>query len=275
MKLLRAIMDRISSKSSSNSDEITLSGINLDSQKTGCKNTKDSSTDSYIHFNIHLNKKNMTQESDSVFENVDEKPIIYQWLKTDLAGKYSMFACEEIEDDILYIVFKDGSRVNKELVNDYVIEVTDEDDGYIIKEEVITDITITKGKDGTEYEIPGPNHGKVKKTKIKKPRLKNVPKSVLNEARTVKKDIIPVVVQETDPLRLLLEKTKLQKNSYEITLSIDILPKELFDILGSSFDNGNETMINYMMDLIDIESFKEQLKEKLINGYGDEQSRVQ
>ena len=202
----------------------------------------------------------MTQTDENINDEVENTPIIFQWLKTEKAGQYSVFVREEHEDDLTYIVFEDGSRVNKNLLGDYAIEVTDENDGYIIKEEIINDVIITKGADGKEYEVPGPAHGKVKRVKVKKPGLKNVPKHLLNRkpSKQVNEDV-PVKNQvEEDPLRILLNKTKLERNSYDITLSIEVIPTNLFNDLKDSFEDGEESMIKYMMELLDIESLKNQ-----------------
>lgn len=194
---------------------------------------------------------------------------LYQWLKGDDAGEFCYPIGTEVEDDIEFILFDNDTRVNKSLLNEFLVPLKSEDDGYLIKEEIIKDITTTKGKDGVEYEIPGPNHGKIKRIKVpivRKKVLKGPNKVAAVETTVPEKVEKPTALEVRNidsPILALLDKAKKTKQTYEITLSIDAIPNSLYDVIKENFDDGEVSTLEYLISLIDLDKLKSDLKEKI------------
>lgn len=190
---------------------------------------------------------------------------LYQWILTDKAGDYSYEDRIEEKGDDTFMIFTDGSRVNVKMIGEAVIKVEDEEDGYIIVEEKIEDVTIAKGADGKDYEVPGIDHGKIIKKRIPKPANKKKtttpPPSQVTEEKVSK----PV----TDPVIILLEKAKKERQTYEIDLNVDVISSSLFNVVKSSFEDGEDKALEYIVSLIDMEMLKDQLKEKLKEVYNE------
>jgi hypothetical protein len=194
-------------------------------------------------------------------EIAEEKQLLYQWLKTDHAGQYSYQVGIEEEDDMTFIIFDNGERVNVDLVGEVVTVVDSTEDGFIIKKEVVNDITITKGLDGVEYEIPGPSHGKTITKKIPKPKKAKIPRKV-----SAKK---PEPVVESDPVLALLERAKKTVGTYDVELKFQIIPNALYAVVTDNFEGGEDKALDYIVSLIDIDALKSQLKDKLKSVYNN------
>jgi len=199
-----------------------------------------------------------------MIETVDAQ--LYQWLKTEKAGNYSYVDNIQEDNGITYINFQDGSRVNADLVGEYVIEVESEEDGYEIKEEIIHDMTTAKTQDGKTMEIPGIMHGQ-KKVQIIPKRKNNTQKRNTAVTKPVTRPEPPKV--EIDPVINLLEKAKKEKHTYDVELSVDAISKDLYAVVKNTFEDGEEKSLDYIVSLIDIDKLKDQLKDKLKKVYND------
>jgi uncharacterized protein YuzE len=207
-----------------------------------------------------------------MIQNTTEKAL-YQWVGGDKAGM--IVAMDRIEydsdDEIHYIYLENGDRVNAELEGELIVRIDSEEDAWEVKEEVIHDIREEKGQDGQIYEIPGPDHGKVKVIKVPKkrktalaqvqglqqPSFMSIPKS-----GAVNKPIV-----ETDPVITLLEKAKKKKGTFDISLRVDVITQSLFEVISENYEDGEEKSLDYIVSLIDVTELKSQLKEKLKNVY--------
>lgn len=190
---------------------------------------------------------------------------LYQWLATEKAGDYSYEDRIESKGEENYMLFTDGSRVNVKLIGEVVKKVESEEDGYIIVEETINDVVITKGADGKDYEVPGIDHGKKIKKKIPKPSNKEKVERRRNPEPAP--EVKPKV--ESDPVVILLEKAKKERHTYDVELNVDAISKDLFSVVRDTFDGGEEKALDYIVSLIDIEKLKDQLKEKLKEVYNE------
>lgn len=237
----------------------TSNGTNKDSEKTGCRNIEDSSNNSSTRLTDIMNNQKLLKMKNKNEEAEVMEAQLYQWLATEKVGDYSYEDRIESRGEENYMLFTDGSRVNVNLIGEVVKKVDSEDDGYIIVEEKINDVTVTKGADGKEYEIPGIDHGKVIKKKVPKP-TNNKPAA---------KKVVATPKVEIDPVINLLEKSKKEKHTYDVELNVDAISKDLFSVVRDTFDEGEEKTLDYIVSLIDIEKLKDQLKEKLKEVYNE------
>lgn len=205
--------------------------------------------------------------------NTTEKAL-YQWVGGDKAGMIvAMNRIEyDSEDEIHYIYLENGDRVNADLEGEIIVRINSEEDAWEIKEEVIHDIVSEKGQDGQIYEIPGPDHGKVKTVKVPKKQktaLQLIQKTV-NQSQILSKPHEELASHhniQTDPVVTLLEKAKKKKDSFEISLRVDVITQALFEVIAENYEEGEEKSLDYIVSLIDVEELKSQLKEKLRNVY--------
>lgn len=199
---------------------------------------------------------------------------LYQWVKTEKAGAYVKISDIIEEEGIEFVIFNDGSRVNTMMMSQYLEAVDSEDDGYVFKEERIYDMKTAIGKDNKEYQVPGPNHGKVKKVKIPKSKIqketgeiepvkKSKPKTQELSKKSKNQD-------NSNPIIVLLEKAKKQKETYDVSLSIETIPESLYSVISENFDEGEETTLEYLVSLIDMEVLKNELKNKIKEIYKQE-----
>jgi len=186
---------------------------------------------------------------------------LYQWQKGEYIEQYSKAIDVEEEGEMSFLIFEDGRRINIELIEEFLIPVNSEDEGYIIREEVIDDLVEMKGKDGGIYTVPGPDHGKRRitkkpKTKQAKPIITSTPKQQIKEE--------PKNLYPNDPIIALLEKSKKVTKPINITLRLDIITQGTYDLIIDNFEDSEESIVEYLISSIDkkelVESIKVQLK---------------
>lgn len=206
-------------------------------------------------------------------QNETEKTL-YQWVGGDKAGM--IVAMDRIEydseDQLHYIYLENGDRVNAELEGELIVKINSSEDAWEIKEELIHDIREEKGQDGQIYEVPGPDHGKVKVVKVPKKtkaKVASLTTSVVNHQNVMptSNPTINVPVKEADPVITLLEKAKKKKDTFDISLRVDVITQSLFEVISENYEDGEEKSLDYIVSLIDVEELKSQLKEKLRNVY--------
>lgn len=198
--------------------------------------------------------------------------LLYQIIKGDNFGEYVYETDRITENDVTYILFDNGTKMNAALNGEFFEQVNSTNDGWVLTKERIVDIKTEEGMDKKMYEIPGPDHGKMRTVKKRKPPTK----------RNIKKPIKPVVTHteievkkepikiESDPVILLLEKSKKKLTQCTISLNIDMITPELFNVINSSFENGDEKILDYIISNINMDELKSQLKDKLKNIYENE-----
>jgi hypothetical protein len=74
-------------------------------------------------------------------------------------------------------------------------------------------------------------------------------------------------VDATDPVRILAKTCKKRDTDVDLTLSIKLPSKAVYDIADAEFENGGEKFINYLIEGIDINSIISELRNALIIAY--------
>ena len=207
---------------------------------------------------------------------MDTNKQCYQWIKTARAGEYVYEESTFTEDGNTLIKFTDGSQIYTDILDEYLVKVESEDDGYEVTTETINDLQIATLATGEEVEIPGVMHGHTKVTLVPKKQKKQEQSS-----KPIKKvDTQPT--KNDSPVVLLLEKARKEKSIYTIKLEIETVSQSLYNVIRDTFDGGESEVLDYIISNIDIDEIKEQLKEKIkkefnspINTITDEQERTQ
>lgn len=75
-------------------------------------------------------------------------------------------------------------------------------------------------------------------------------------------------VDASDPVRILAKTCKKRDTDIDLTLSIKLPSKAVYDIANAEFENGGEKFINCLIEGIDINSIISELRNALIIAYG-------
>lgn len=215
----------------------------------------------------------------------------FQWVAGDQRGTVLLFDKMEYDEENNYIVFKNGSRINENLVaqlnetdltNKYMVEVDSIENIWKFSEEYIgrQEEMWEKNADGVEVcvapFIPG-------KKVINLIPPKPTPKVIYTESNNNSQNFIAqkeecnnVKIDETnkidklDPIYILISKSKKFENDINMTMTVSLPQKSLYNISKTSFENGDTKFVDYIVDEIDIKEIKESIKQALKEMYEDE-----
>ena len=229
---------------------------------------------------------------------MNEERRFFQYLAGERQGEIVEFDKIEEEDGMVFIAFKDGSRVNEEFIqgkeerqykNTLVAELDDPDNPWTFKEEWKGRQEEKKAKnaDGelviVQPFIPG--RKKVtpippKKTKSKfgqisnlskpKPKIETNQKQLDKISKKEEESSSPNLSENINPVWLMLDKAKKVDTEVEMLLTLSLPSKDLFKIVEDSFENGAEDAINYIINNIKTDKIKSSLKKALLSAYKEE-----
>jgi hypothetical protein len=192
-------------------------GQHQDSQRSGWSNTTESTETSSKSNTIYTKTNHMSLKT-------------YQWIKGDEAGKVVKSDGSTIlEGNIEFMIFTDGSRCNANLMNDYIMEIVDENDLILLRD-----------------TAPEPMSRKVQ----------SQPKQVETKVPEIsKKDI-------ENPVATLLNNSKKKKQQVALTIEITVPPADLMKIVSTSFDDGMKQIESFIENSID-ESLQISIKKQI------------
>jgi hypothetical protein len=180
-----------------------------------------------------LNKKNNMenpQEIDIEYLDNELKIFSYKWTKGDRDGQVCEY--ESIFKDpttgIIWVNFKDGSRINHGLMNEYMMSI----EPFQLGNTQVAKIIATP-EERAFNNVP----------------VKNV---MLPENNSIKADSNPIVS--------LLEKQKPNWVEVGIKLKLNLPTKNLYQVLTSSFEDADEEIIEFVVKDLDLEIIKESLR---------------
>lgn len=170
------------------------------------------------------------QEIDIEYLDNELKIFSYKWTKGDRDGQVCEY--ESIFKDpttgIIWVNFKDGSRINHGLINEYMMPL----DPVQLGNTQVAKI-ITTPEERAFNNVP----------------VKNV---MLPENNSIKADSNPIVS--------LLEKQKPNWVEVGIKLKLNLPTKNLYQVLTSSFEDADEEIIEFVVKDLDLEIIKESLR---------------
>lgn len=166
-------------------------------------------------------------------ELIQYKNMYYQWVKGDYTGRIEEFESFQDENNLNFIVFKSGKRINESLLLEYLIEIP-------------------------EYQV--------------KIAEESVFESLTPNTVSKKIDTNNIVKEEKTPVQhLLISQKKKETEKLNICLDIKIPKKELIEILRSSYgdeiENDIYEYINNQLDQNDIRQIIKKNIEKFIKTY--------
>ena len=169
-------------------------------------------------------------------ENVEEidieildkelSPFLYKWTKGDNDGQVCEYEnlFKDPTSGIIWINFKGGTRINYDLINDYMMQV---DPSSVVSQTPLL-------PDNTLQSSP----------------IRNVMVS----------DNQPKNKVADNPIVSLLQKQKPNWVEVSINLKLNLPTKNLYNVLSSSFDDAEDEIIEFVVRDLDIEVIKDSLR---------------
>lgn len=165
----------------------------------------------------------------------------FEWVKTERQGEVSKFSNFLFENDAEYVVFQDNSRVRTDLVGDVVLM-------HQYPEEIL----------GFASAPIQPDND-----------------TILNHMKAEHRPLDPVVnttpvthvIKELDPVKEIFDKSKKKTEKVTLTISLKILPPDLYHVIKDNFDDVDDVLLQTAMDQIHDSLLREALKKELQSIY--------
>lgn len=215
----------------------------------------------------------------------------FQWLASERKGEIVIFDKIETEDGLVFINFKDGSRINEELVaqinekdasGKFMAEIDSPnnvwkfEESYVGREEERWETNADGEKVCVQPFVEGRKTVKLippRPTAPKKSNFGTIDSAVPEISNNIPNLNITTLPQKSaalddkitsmDPVYLTLSKAKKVDTTMDIELTLSLPSIDLYRVLKESFDNGEENILSYIVDNIDTTDIKEAIKESL------------
>ena len=193
------------------------------------------------------NKKMENNNQEINLENINEelKFFAYKWIKGENKGKICFY--ENVSKDpssgVVWVNFKDGSRIDYNLLNEFMIQLEPNFNNEIETKEI-------------------------DESAVKKIDFQSTKNIMVGNSFVVKDDF------KENPIILLLQKQKPNWVEVGITLKLNLPNKDLYNILTSSFDDAEEQIIEFVVKDLDIELIKESLRINIKKIYKNEENLI-
>lgn len=171
-------------------------------------------------------KKKMVAELQILKEEL-QKFKYYQWLKTERIGNTTEFKDIVADGEMLFVEFTDGSRINAELLDEYLLRTNMENE---LLEPAMTQ-----------------------------------PQPIAMQDMSAKVRISDK--KEETPLHALLKKQKPNPVNVDISIELNIPGPELYKVICSSFEGAEEEVAEWVVQGINMETIKNIIKEGLKKYY--------
>ena len=169
-------------------------------------------------------------------EHLDKElnPFSYKWTKGDNNGNVCEYdsVFKEPTTGVIWINFKDGTRINYALLNDYMIQI---------------DPILVQNSSNT-LPVPSSSNNSTK---------------TMGARNVMIVDNTSSVTVSVNPITSLLEKQKPNWVEVGIKLKLNLPTKSLYNILTSSFEDADKEIIEFVVNDLDIEIIKDSLRQNI------------
>jgi len=159
----------------------------------------------------------------------------YQWIKGDDSGMDEKYKDIVLNEDLSFIVFQSGKRINSELLNDYMIMLPAQP---------------VQNMHSIPVNIPQVQTGSNEQT--------TVTSIIYNDSK---------IPQNDSPIYKLLKKQKKNMVDVSIKIKLNLPPKDLYTVLSGSFEDAESEIIDFVLDGVDIEDIKTSLADSIKKSY--------
>lgn len=171
----------------------------------------------------------------------DLNSLEFQWIKGENAGGIEYFSRFVTEGDLEFLVFDSGNRLNKDLVSEYM--------------ETFPKAPVNLS--GLPSDI--------KKAQVQTNPANRSEVNTINYNKTQRG--LGVQLDKSSPIYGLLNKQKPNMVDVDISIKINLPPKELYSVLTNSFDGAESEIVEYVIASLNIEDIKKSLSESILNTY--------
>ena len=218
----------------------------------------------------------------------------FQWIVGERKGEVMVFDKIEPDGAEVFIVFKDGARINENLVaginqtdltGKFMAEVDSPQNLWTFKETWVgrieerweeQDETNPGNKVCVQPFYPGRRVIKLvaprptpKKSSKFGAMVATAPSLPPEEILTQNEKLLeqPKLMNETDPVFILMSKAKKEDNDITMTITISLPNKNLYDLAKQSFDEGDQKFVEYIIQNITVDEIKDALKVAITEMY--------
>jgi hypothetical protein len=209
----------------------------------------------------------------------------FQYIAGERQGEVLVYDHIEEEDDMIFIVFKDESRCNEDLIvplgnrewqGKLMAEVSSTnpenlwtfDTKYVGRQEEKWSPP-EESPDGVSHLVQPFLPGKKKVTPKPPKKIKSVFGTIDKHVETAKPAVEEKPKYDGDPVWLMMEKAKKFDTDIEMTVTISLPTKSLYEVAKESFEEGGSKVIEYIIENLDNQKLKDSLKTALREAYGE------
>jgi len=176
-------------------------------------------------------KEDMITTNSPDFKYSDYK---YQWKKGDRLGQVCYYDREEDSNEMKFMVFKDGTRINKAVVNEFL--------------EILPLDSKTLDLDINQANTLNPTPQVNQQSSVNSVRVDNV--------------------DHSSPIIQLLKKQKENSVNVGVDLKINLPTKKLYNILLESYgEEAEEEILDFAVSNIDIDQIRNAVKDSIRNNF--------
>jgi len=188
-------------------------------------------------FGADKNKK-MTNIQDSTTQDFEKySNLDFQWIKGENLSIPEKFKGIKNIGDFIFIEFQSGRRINKDLVDEYMVT-----------------FPALPEPPQPQFQTPSPSEPRQKKQASES----EVTSIVYEEEKSVELD---------SPIYKLLRKQKKNMVEIQIKIKMNLPPKDLYNVLLTSFDDAENEITKFILDGVDIDSIKSALSDSVKKTY--------
>ncbi len=159
----------------------------------------------------------------------------FQWIKGDDVGSTEVFKNISLGEDISFIEFNSGKRINVELLEEFMLMFPAQP---------------------KPVEIPQPQY--IPPVQHQQTKDSTVTSIIYDDAKNVQND---------SPIYKLLKKQKKNMVEVSIKIKLNLPPKDLYTVLSGSFEDAEKEIIDFVLDGVDIENIKASLSDSIKKSY--------
>ncbi len=147
-----------------------------------------------------------------------------------------------VDDNMEFLVFEDGSQCNVQLIGEWVVPIDSINDAPYVEEP--SQLLVDRGGE-----------------------VKRVDHSHQNTERA--QETVKAPVSITNPVHELLKISKKKTVKLQFTFEVEMPPEDLIRVVNDSYDNGIDTMCEYLISTANHDKVLEQMnaavREKIVD----------
>lgn len=214
----------------------------------------------------------------------------FQWKKGEHYAKIETIEKEITLGDIDYYIFKSGRQINKEVINEFMVQLESPDmplvnpsdnpnigmetsikkDNGILNYPSIEELGGQAGQEiklGKAEVIPHPDDME-KTIAFKKSHQGEAQKSIKSISNDMNMGTVPFQSPVKNPMTDIINKAKKEKYVLNLEITVSLPVKHFFDLLDEDFvKNNKDIILNEMINKIKREDLDTQLKNNLTKIY--------